>query len=70
MIKDYDCDMRHGGPYDRGSADAYYGRDINPHYFIGATYSTEKVERKDMTLTEVEEYILGYTEETGRKDWS
>lgn len=29
---------RHGGPYDRGSADAYYRRPFNPHYYDGATY--------------------------------
>ena len=69
MVKDYDCDMRHGGPYDRGSVDAYYGRNCDPHYFIGATYSTDKVERKDMTNTQVEEYLLGYNEQLDRKIW-
>jgi hypothetical protein len=29
--------QRHGGPYDRGSADAYYRRPFNPHYYDGAT---------------------------------
>ena len=29
-------DKRHGGPYDRGSADAYYRRDFDPHYYEGA----------------------------------
>ena len=23
----------HGGPYDRGSADSYYGRGRDPHYY-------------------------------------
>ena len=30
MSKKYD--ERHGGPWDRGSADSYYGRGSNPHY--------------------------------------
>ena len=28
---------RHGGPYDRGSADSYYGRPIDPHYWPNGT---------------------------------
>ena len=27
-------DRNHGSPYDRGSADAYYGRPIKPHYYL------------------------------------
>ena len=53
-------DTRHGGPFDRGSADSWYGRGVNPHYYVGDTYSTEKVEKKDMTLPEVEAYMAGY----------
>lgn len=51
---------RHGGPYDRGAADAWYGREFKPHYFKGATYQSEKVEEKNMTLTEKMEYARGY----------
>lgn len=36
-------DNRHGGPFDRGSADSYYGRPFRPHKFTGATYSTPEV---------------------------
>jgi len=25
-------DSRHGGPFDRGSADSWYSRPFNPHY--------------------------------------
>jgi hypothetical protein len=66
-------DERHGGPYDRGSADSYYRRGFNPHYFVGATYSSEKVEREQMTPEEIEAYSAGYeyNEELGNfKDWS
>ena len=27
-------DTRHGSAYDRGSADAWYGRPFRPHYFV------------------------------------
>ena len=53
-------DKRHGGPYDRGSADAWYGRDFNPHYFVGATYQSEMVEERRMTLQEKLDYTKGY----------
>ena len=51
---------RHGGPYDRGSADRYYNRPFNPHYFTGDTYNSSKVEQKDMTDTQVKDYRDGY----------
>jgi hypothetical protein len=61
---------RHGGPYDRGAADFYYGRPFSPHYFKGDTYASEKVEEADMTPEEIEAYTVGYDEETERKDWN
>lgn len=36
-------DERHGGPFDRGSADSYYSRPFRPHYFEGATYQTPEI---------------------------
>ena len=60
---------RHGGPYDRGSADYYYWRDCKPHYYKSSTYNSEKVSAADMTAKEVAEYLLGYNSETERKDW-
>ena len=63
---------RHGGPYDRGNADSYYGRGYNPHYFTGATYSTRRVEKHEMTEEEIAAYKAGYydNEENGdKKDW-
>lgn len=58
----------YGSPYDRGSADAYYGRDYNPHWFAEGNFKV-CVSIKDMTPEQIEEYRLGYTEETDRKDW-
>jgi len=60
-------DERHGGPYDRGRADSYYGRDSSPHYFKGDTYNSEKVEA--LTAEELRQYNRGYAETTDRKDW-
>lgn len=53
-------DERHGGPYDRGSADSYYRRGINPHYYIGDTYLTPIVIEYNMTDEEIEAYMAGY----------
>ena len=52
--------MRHGSPYDRGSADSYYRRPRKPHYYEGDTYDSPLVEQKDMTEAEIEEYYKGY----------
>jgi hypothetical protein len=62
-------DERHGGPYDRGNADSYYGRDFNPHYFTYATYSGPEIEMKDMTAYEITAYTAGYNdnEKSGNK---
>ena len=65
-------DPRHGGPYDRGSADSYYRRGFNPHYFVGDTYSTPKIELAQMSAQEIAAYMQGYwdNERNGDfKDW-
>ena len=70
MSKKYD--ERHGGPYDRGSADSYYRRGYHPHYYVGATMMSDKVEKDQMTPEEIEAYTAGYdaNEEDGNfKDW-
>ena len=51
---------RHGGAYDRGSADSWYGREVNPHYFTGATYQSTKIEEVDMSEKEIAAYMAGY----------
>ena len=51
---------RHGGAYDRGSADAYYGRKYSPHFYRGDTYQSEKVEA--LTAEELAAYNAGYNE--------
>ena len=60
---------RHGGAYDRGSADKYYGRPRQPHYFTGDTYGSQMIEEVDMSEEEISAYMAGYDEETDSKDW-
>jgi hypothetical protein len=64
-------DTRHGGCFDRGSADSYYHRGIEPHYYSGDTHQSEKV--TELTESELKEYMAGYfwNEQFGdKKDWS
>ena len=70
--EDVGYDQRHGGPYDRGSADAYYGRPFNPHFYVGATYSSPRIDMAAMTAAEITAYTAGYREqeESGEfKQW-
>jgi hypothetical protein len=58
---------RHGGLYDRGSADSYYRRPRDPHWYPNGTYNGQRVE--DLTIEEMEEYNKGYDENNDFKDW-
>jgi len=51
---------RHGGPYDRGSADSYYRRERRPHYFKGGSYMSEEILEKNMTVDEIAAYNKGF----------
>ena len=65
-------DQRHGGPYDRGQADSYYGREYEPHYYVGDTYNSPRINLEFMTPAEITAYTAGYrdNEELGdRKEW-
>jgi hypothetical protein len=55
-------DERHGGPYDRGSADSYYRRGRDPHYYVGGTGMSPLVELSAMKPEEVEAYLAGYAD--------
>lgn len=64
---------RHGSPYDRGAADSYYQRPFNPHYFTGATYSSDRVNEEQMTPEEIAEYRAGWEGNEASqnfKDWN
>lgn len=60
---------KHGSPRDRGSADAYYGRRPEPHYWPNGTLHGYKVTAEDMTAEEIADYYDGYDNEDNRKDW-
>ena len=63
-------DTTHGGAFDRGSADSYYGRPRNPHMWPAGTYHGEEVTQLDQA--ELEAYHAGYNlnEQYGdKKDW-
>jgi hypothetical protein len=62
---------RHGSLYDRGSADSYYHRPQNPHWWPNGTGNGEKI--TDLTDAERAEYMAGYeyNEQYGdKKNWS
>jgi hypothetical protein len=66
-------DRRHGGPYDRGSADSYYRRDRKPHYYQGNTGTSPLIEEKDMTPQQIAEYYQGFDDneaDGNYKDWN
>lgn len=55
-------DDRHGGPFDRGGADSWYRRERQPHYYLGGTGTSERIEESGMTAEEIEAYNAGYDE--------
>jgi hypothetical protein len=61
-------DERHGGPYDRGTADSWYNREFNPHYFVGDSYSSPRIELVQMTVQEIVAYTAGYTNNEANGD--
>lgn len=61
--------LKSGSPADRGSADAYYGREYDPHYWPEGTHKGTRVEKEDMTEQQIEEYTYAYNNEDDRKQW-
>jgi hypothetical protein len=62
----------HGNPFDRGSADSYYGRPRDPHWYPKGSYRGTRVEAEQMDNDELEAYHAGYdyNEQFGdKKDW-
>ena len=62
-------DKKDGSPYDRGDADAYYGRRANPHKYVDLPNGNrERVELTDPK--EIDAYMAGYQSgDSGQKDW-
>jgi hypothetical protein len=65
-------DTRHGGPFDRGSADSWYHRARNPHFYTADTGSSERIDQGQMTPAEIQAYLAGYQwneQFGGKKDY-
>ena len=63
---------KHGSPFDRGSADSYYGRPMKPHYWPAGTYVGEAIFKEHMTEEQIAEYYAGYEENEksgAKKEW-
>tara|TARA_R100000541_G_scaffold1705_5_gene6584 strand:+ start:8783 stop:8989 length:207 start_codon:yes stop_codon:yes gene_type:complete len=63
---------RHGGPYDRGSADSWYRRYPEPHYWTGGSYQGIHITEDRMTKEEVNDYWAGFDENESdgcHKEW-
>ena len=61
---------RHGGLYDRGSADSWYSRPRDPHWYPDGSYNNQRV--IDLTPLEIAEYQAGYDDNEasgGKKLW-
>ena len=54
-------------PYDRGSADAYYRRRPDPHWYPEGNVTGPRI--TDMTDDQVADYYRGYEQEEDRKEW-
>ena len=62
----------HGSAWDRGSADSWYSRPKNPHYYPEGSYNGDPVTEKDMVQGELDSYNRGYDENEAmgeHKDW-
>ena len=71
MNKKYDS--RHGCPYDRGSADSWYSRPRNPHFYKGASMQSPRIGKSEMSPEEIDAYHAGYDDNEaagGKKDWN
>lgn len=66
-------EQTHGNPFDRGSADSYYGRPEDPHWYPEGSYKGTRVESQDMSMAELRAYYAGYeyNELSGdKKNWN
>lgn len=65
-------EQKHGNAFDRGSADSYYSRGRDPHFYPNGTYNEPRIDMSMMSPEEIEAYHAGYdfNEESGdKKDW-
>lgn len=69
MAIEYTNIPKRGSPQDRGSADRYYGRPFNPHYYPSGTGKGIRIDREQLAEAQIAEYKYGYDNEEDRKDW-
>lgn len=63
---DIECDKSHGSPFDRGGADFYYSRKLNPHHRYNIN------DEISLTAKQIIEYCLGYLDSQSagnKKEW-
>ena len=62
----------HGSPFDRGSADSWYSRPRDPHYWPEGSYKGERIGKDQMTPEQIQAYLAGYQwneQFGGKKEW-
>lgn len=62
-----DSRERHGGPYDRGSADSYYRRPVAPHWYPLGTGNGQRI--TDLNPLEIADYMAGFYENETSKNY-
>ena len=62
-------DESHGGPYDRGGADSYYGRIPKPHWWPNGTGKGERIEEQQMSDYQIKAYWAGYQDNEAAGDF-
>ena len=65
-------DRTHGSPFDRGAADSYYHRPLDPHWYPEGSYNGDRVEAENMHGIQLRAYAMGYEYNErfgGKKDW-
>lgn len=67
--KTVEISKRHGGPWDRGSADSYYRRRFRPHYFLGDSMQSPEITEDKMTQREIDEYRAGWDDNEASGDF-
>ena len=68
--QEYDCS--HGSPFDRGSADSWYSRGIDPHYYPNGTGNKPRISPALMSDADIAAYHAGYAfneQFGGKKEW-
>lgn len=67
-----EVDRSHGSPWDRGSADSYYHRPRDPHYYPEGTHNGTRIDSNQLTPAQWSAYMNGYdhNERCGdKKSW-